>query len=37
MHAQGYLGKIQPSYINFHKSLHFVKNEKNSPPSPPLS
>ena len=35
MHVQGYFGKIQPSYINPHKSLHFVKNEKNHSPSPP--
>jgi len=28
MHAQGYFGKMQQSYINPHKSLHFVKNEK---------
>jgi len=41
MHVQGYFGKIHPSYIHPHKSLHFVKNEKNhslSPPfTPPLS
>jgi len=41
MHAQGYFDKIQQFYINFHKSLHFVKNEKNllpsSPSTPPLS
>ena len=35
MHAQWYFGKIQPSYINPHKSLHFVKNEKNHSRSPP--
>ena len=34
MHAQGYFGKIQQSYINPHKSLHFVKNEQSLPPSP---
>ena len=36
MHAQGYFGKMQQSYINPHKSLHFGKNEKNLPPSPPI-
>ena len=35
MYVQGYFGKIQSSYINPHKSLHFVKNEKNHSPSSP--
>ena len=34
MHVQGYFGKIQSSYINPYKSLHFVKDEKNHSPSP---
>ena len=34
MHAQEYFGKIQPSYINSHQSLYFVKNEKNHSLSP---
>ena len=28
MHTKGYFAQIQQSYINLHKSLHSMKNEK---------